>query len=237
MIVDGNYVGTELALFQHAVNWKKYVAKHWKNYLSGTILEVGAGMGSNAVYLGEDCQYYTLLEPDPELFLTLDERSKEFSFSASAIQGTTEDLDTSQTFDTIIYYDVLEHIQDDHAEVQRIQKHLNPGGHLIILCPAFPYLFNEFDEAVGHYRRYTGKYMKEVLTSASSLHLKELYYLDSAGLIASLMNKWFLKQGQPSMKQVQFWDRFIVQISKVTDILTFKTMGKSVISIAQKSLS
>jgi predicted nucleic acid-binding protein len=62
----------------------------------------------------------------------------------------------------------------------------------------------------------------------------DLKYLDSLGLLASLANKWFLKQDYPELKQIKFWDNFIIPISKITDILSFYSIGKTVIGIWQK---
>lgn len=56
------------------------------------------------------------------------------------ICGTLEAL-AALAFDTIIYIDVLEHIEDDREELNRAASHLRPGGHLIILSPAHQKLF------------------------------------------------------------------------------------------------
>ena len=63
---------------------------------------------------------------------------------------------------------------------------------------------------------------------------KDLRYLDSIGLFASLANKWFLKQEYPELKQIKFWDNFIIPISRITDVILFYTTGKTVIGIWEK---
>jgi hypothetical protein len=59
-------------------------------------------------------------------------------------------------------------------------------------------------------------------------------YLDSVGLLASSANKLLLKQSYPTLKQVLFWDRTMVPMSKLFDKITFHQLGKSVLLIAQK---
>src|SRR5439155_19234776 len=94
--------------------------------------------------------------------------------------GTLEKFDDAETFDTILYMDVLEHIEDDRAEVARAAKHLRPGGHVIALSPAHQWLFTPFDRAIGHHRRYTRAGFGALATP--DLEPVRLRYLDSIGL-------------------------------------------------------
>ena len=80
--------------------------------------------------------------------------------------GTTGDLAPDEMFDTALYIDVLEHIEDDTAEVARVCRHLAPGGHLIVLVPAHQALYTPFDAAIGHFRRYT---MRQLLAVAAEV--------------------------------------------------------------------
>jgi len=45
-MTDFAYVGTELNLFADATTWKSYVRSHLRPYLTGEVLEVGAGIGA-----------------------------------------------------------------------------------------------------------------------------------------------------------------------------------------------
>ena len=48
-------------------------------------------------------------------------------------------LPAEAKFDAILYIDVLEHIEDDRAEMARAAARLKPGGALIVLAPAHPF--------------------------------------------------------------------------------------------------
>jgi hypothetical protein len=48
--------------------------------------------------------------------------------------------------------DVIEHLDDDHAALSRLEKLLRSGGALIVSVPARPDLFTEFDAIQGHRR-------------------------------------------------------------------------------------
>jgi 2-polyprenyl-3-methyl-5-hydroxy-6-metoxy-1,4-benzoquinol methylase len=49
---------------------------------------------------------------------------------------------------------VVEHIKDDRLAIANCKKLLKKNGHLIILVPAYRYLYNEFDKELEYYRRY-----------------------------------------------------------------------------------
>jgi hypothetical protein len=150
------------------------------------------------------------------------------------VVGDSGALSWEEHFDSILYIDVLEHIEDDKGELRRAERHLAPGGYLVVLCPAFQVLFSEMDRALGHFRRYT----KETLAAVfpTTLQPVELFYLDSLGMIASLANKFLLRQGAPNEGQVKFWDGRIIPISRVLDRLLFHRIGRSVIVVYRRSV-
>lgn len=227
------YVGDELELFRDARNWKRYFARHLKPFAHGDVLDVGCGIGTNAEYLiQERVRSWTFLEPDAELLGQVPANvTATLLLDAQRVAGTTMDLKAS-AYDCILYLDVIEHIADDRGELERACGLLRPGGHLILLAPAFNSLFSEFDRAVGHHRRYTKRGLEEALpANAEIMHAG---YLDSVGLLLSMGNRLLLRQRMPSKKQILFWDRFIVPISRVLDPVLSAFIGRSVIVVARK---
>jgi len=230
-----DYIGNELELFKHAHNWKQYYAKFVKQFLKGDVLEVGAGIGETTHSLCNGTQTsWVCVEPDAELSKEIEAKKKSgYLPSFLEIQTTTlEGIDPKRKFDAIIYIDVIEHIENDAAELLRASSFLKPGGKLIILVPAHNYLFSKFDASIGHYRRYNKKMLLN--TVPNELKKYDLRYLDSLGLFASLANKWFLKQDYPELKQIKFWDNFMVPFSKIIDRIVFFSIGKTVIGVWQK---
>jgi len=143
--------------------------------------------------------------------------------------GTVDSLADDRLFDCILYIDVLEHIEADRAELEAAAEHLKPGGTLIVLCPAHPMLYTEFDRAIGHYRRYTKAMYRAI--EPDGLRRERLIYLDSAGLLLSLGNRLLLRSGSPTLKQVKVWDRLFVPISRLMDPLLGRTVGKSIVGV------
>lgn len=56
--------------------------------------------------------------------------------------------------DAVVMLNVLEHIEDDAAALRQIFRMLKPGGHLILEVPAGAALYDGYDRALLHFRRY-----------------------------------------------------------------------------------
>jgi SAM-dependent methyltransferase len=229
------YPGEELEIFETAVNWKRYFSKFISPLLKGNILEPGAGIGGTTALLNKgQSTSWLLLEPDESQFLILQRKLKEGSLpdNCKVINGNIDQLQPTDQFDCILYIDVVEHIPNDKQEIRYATDHLRTGGHLVVLSPAFQFLYSPFDKAVGHYRRYSKKTIRNL--TQPSLVLQRCIYLDSAGFFASLSNKLFLKQSYPSLSQVKAWDRGMIPISRVLDPLFFYSFGKSILATWKK---
>jgi SAM-dependent methyltransferase len=57
-------------------------------------------------------------------------------------------------YDAVLALDVIEHLDDDRAAVERLGELTRPGGYVVVSVPARPDLFTEFDEIQRHRRRY-----------------------------------------------------------------------------------
>lgn len=219
------YIGTELEVFAHARNWKEYVRRKINPYLKGDVLEVGAGIGTNTPIYASQAEYetWTCLEPDASLAAQIPAVSR-----SERIVGTLQTVANRQ-FDALMYLDVVEHIEDDAAELKLASGILKPGGHLIVLAPAHQWLYTPFDKAIGHFRRYS---RKTLLAAASpSFTLVSIQYLDSVGMFASIANKLLLNSAHPTVAQIKMWDQILVPQSKLIDILTAHRLGKSLLAI------
>jgi len=73
------------------------------------------------------------------------------------------------------------------------------------------------------------------LTPAEGLKRVRLRYLDSAGLLASLANRLLLKSATPTQRQILFWDRILVRISRLLDPLSGYNLGKSLLAVWKKT--
>jgi 2-polyprenyl-3-methyl-5-hydroxy-6-metoxy-1,4-benzoquinol methylase len=230
------YAGSELDLFKRARNWKAYWRAQIAEFVRGEVLEVGAGIGANTVALA-DLSYkrWTCLEPDAVLAARIE--LPPGGRHQTAV-GTIGDLSADAKFetllyDTILYIDVLEHIEDDRGEMARAAARLKPGGALIVLSPAHPFLFTPFDAAIGHFRRYTRASLHQ--TAPATLSIEKLIYLDAAGMLASAGNRMLLRSAMPTERQILTWDRLLVPVSRLIDPLLAGRVGKNVLGIWRKA--
>lgn len=230
-----DYPGNELALFAQAKNWKSYYADLLRPYIGGSVLEVGAGLGATMPALwNSSVSSWLCLEPDPSLAQELAKRLREFRHGVvRARVGTVDDLPPEEHFDCILYIDVLEHIVDDREELHRAARRLSSGGRLIVLSPAFQFLFSPFDTALGHERRYTAASLARVFPR--ELTRERLLYADSIGGLLSFSNRLLLRKSLPTLRQVLFWDRVVVPVSRVLDPIARRWFGRSVIAVYSRT--
>jgi hypothetical protein len=55
--------------------------------------------------------------------------------------------------------------------------------------------------------------------------------LDSVGFFASAANRFMLAATMPSVRQIAFWDKVLVPVSRVLDNVTGHKLGKSIVAI------
>ena len=222
-------------LFEKALKWKRYFSSFIKPYIQKDVVEAGAGIGANTLLLNDgSARSWTLLEPDTGMAAGLEKKLQQHELPANCkvVSGTLTQLKGFPA-DTIIYIDVLEHIEKDKEELEAAAELLKPGGHVIILSPAFQSLFSPFDKAIGHYRRYTKATLRKIIPG--QLEEVQLRYLDSTGYFMSLMNRMLLKQKYPTQKQVNFWNNYAVPVSGITDRIVLYSFGKTILGTWRKS--
>ena len=224
------YAGNELETFAHATNWKAYLRHAMAPYIAGDVLEVGAGIGATMQALRDGRERsWTCLEPDPAMAEELRRLTAGRERRTAVITGTVADLPATPSFDTILYVDVLEHIEDDAGELRQSALRLRPGGHLIVMSPAHQFLYSAFDKRIGHFRRYNASQLRAA--GPHDLALAHLTYLDATGLLLSGANRLLLRSSMPTLAQVLTWDRWFVPVSRRIDPLFGGKLGKSILAV------
>lgn len=231
----GDYVGSELELFADAVNWKAYWSARLLPLLGTDVLDVGAGLGATARLLAPATRgRYLAVEPDATLAgrIRADVASGLLPARVDVLTGTLRDVEPASRFHTILYIDVLEHIEDDRAELGLAASRLRPGGRIVVLAPAHQSLYSPFDAAIGHFRRYDRRSLGAL--RPEGLETESMSYLDSAGLLASAANRLLLRAALPTPAQIRLWDRRLVPVSRVLDPLVGRRLGKTVVAVFRK---
>lgn len=239
MSTEQGYEGLELELFKSAKNWKAYLSYVIGPHLKRDVLEVGAGIGGFTEAICSEIRSnqvdsWWCLEPDSKQVAIIQKDIDQETLPAfcTATAGTLDSIPDHQTFDTILYVDVLEHIEDDRAELVKAATRLSLGGKLVVLAPAYGWLFSELDRVVGHFRRYTSSSL--VSLTPPDTKLISCRYFDCVGIAASLANCVLLRQHIPTPAQISVWDRFMVPLSRRIDPVIGHRIGKSVLGIWEK---
>ena len=130
-----------------------YIRRAVTDFAPRSLLEVGCGQGAVSTRLVRLVPTFVAVEPDEESFKVA--RSRLAGSAASVVNGTADDLPDGEVFDTVCAFEVLEHLEDEDTALQQWRDRLLPGGQLVLSVPAFQEKFGPWDQAVGHFRRYS----------------------------------------------------------------------------------
>jgi SAM-dependent methyltransferase len=84
-----------------------------------------------------------------------------------AVQGSGDSLPfRAKSFDAVLAFEVLEHIEDDQQVLDEIARVLRPGGMVAISVPLHAALWSQLDDACAHVRRYDPAELWEKLRKA-----------------------------------------------------------------------
>jgi SAM-dependent methyltransferase len=137
-----------------------------------TLLEVGAGQGAVGALLARRFDYVGL-EPDASSY---EVAARRIGTSGSTLDVSVEDFPAERLFDVVCAFEVLEHLRDEDAALESWQRHLRPGGWLLLSVPAGPDRFGPADVKAGHYRRYDREHLVACLAEAGLSEVEVLAY-------------------------------------------------------------
>ena len=223
----------EIALerFDKANFMISYVVFKIRKFLKDDMLEVGAGCGSFTKAYMKNFQSITLTDADAGSYNLL---KKNFinEKKITVLNSLTKNI--NKKFNTILYFNVLEHVKEDKLEIRNALEKLNSGGHLIILVPAHQKIYSKLDKAVGHYKRYDINFFKE--NKFENSEIVKLYFLDFFGYSLYHLNKIFFKEETyPTELKIFIWDKIFTPLTTIADFLTGYKFGKNILCIYKKT--
>ena len=226
------YFGKDLEAMSFARNYHEWILAECAPFLGGSVAEVGAGVGSfSSLILGAGISSLAAFEPSENMFPVLKE-SLSGDPRAEAINDFFRGKSFGQEFDSILYINVLEHIEDHATELGHVRDALKSGGHALIFVPALPWLYSNLDRQVGHFRRYIKKDLVALVEQAG-LSVVKARYFDVAGVIPWYVNFVLLKNSISS-GSVSLYDRLVVPIMRRLEGLATPPIGKNLLLVAKK---
>jgi 2-polyprenyl-3-methyl-5-hydroxy-6-metoxy-1,4-benzoquinol methylase len=228
-----------LERFANATRFNRWMFDTIQPYCKGHVLEVGSGIGNLSQFFLEKNYRLTVSDLRDEYLNILHSKFGRHSnlSGIKSIDLAVENFETRfpellEQFDTVVALNVVEHIKDDRLAISNCKKLLKPGGHLVILVPAHQWLYNQFDDELGHYIRYRARSLERLLQS-QQLDILYTRYFNSVGIAGWMINgKLFGKRLIPR-RQLQIFDK-LVPVIKLIDAITFHKVGLSVLSIGRK---
>jgi SAM-dependent methyltransferase len=102
----------------------------------------------------------------------------------------------------VVLLDVLEHLQHPSLALRNAAECLTETGKIIFTVPAYPILFSDWDERLGHFRRYTSS-MLRLHAREAGLHVLKLSHWNSFTLPVAFLLR-MLRKVVPSRSGTEF---------------------------------
>ena len=218
----------ELDSLARAENYQKWIFETIQPYLGERILEIGAGIGNMSKWLPIR-ERLIVSERDPNLiqqFNHAEQNSALLSNSRSSViqfDLTRDDLNIlkKENLDTIISFNVLEHIENDREVLQKLVCILeNPNQKnikkIITFVPAHQWAYGSFDKNYGHFRRYSAEGLDALLKTVVPVHAKTTFqYFNLVGLLGWLVSGKILSKQIIDPTSIYLFDRLCPYIKGV----------------------
>ncbi len=202
----------------------------------GEVLEIGSGIGNiSKFFLAEGWNICLSDLRDNYLGFLAEEFSGEAGLSGIRNldlvhpEFDTRYADLFARFDNVFALNVIEHIEDDQLALINAAKLLRPGGKLVILVPAFQSLYNGFDRALFHFRRYTRYSLTQVFNIAGLTAIDSSYF-NAVGIAGWWFSGVVLRKKTIPPGQMRLFN-LLVPVFKWVDKLLSSRLGLSVIAV------
>ena len=214
--------------------YNQWIFSKFQPYLGRRVLEIGSGIGNITKFLlDRDLIIATDVEPKYLTFLkNTFGKYKKFMIEQLDISGTEVKRYQSYHIDSVICFNVLEHIEQDEKPLKKIFELLEPGGRLLLLVPSHPWLYGSLDEHLGHQRRYGKKELRNKLETAG-FRVIFLKHFNRIGILGWFLDSRILRRKRLPLFQLRIYNLF-VPLFKLEKFFPLP-FGTSLLAVAEKS--
>jgi SAM-dependent methyltransferase len=222
----------ELDSLAEARNYQRWVFESVRPYLGTRILEVGSGIGNMSQWLPAR-ELLVLTETDPSLVALLRDRAPAY-FGEDARNVKIHRLELGAAglqdaaihaygLDTIVSFNVLEHIEDDGAAVGRLLDILRASPartrRLISFVPAQAWALSQLDRYYGHFRRYSRRRIVDLSRSLAPGADLVVTPFNALGLVGWVWSTMVLRRTRIDKRSVRAYDAVCRYTSAADDFL------------------
>ena len=230
-----------LELFSEAPNFNRWMFDEIAAFCQGDLLEIGSGIGNLSFYLLSHNDKVTLSDVKPAYCSILRQKFSHhpslrgiYMLDLAATDPGRSFPELMEKFDCVIALNVVEHIEDHVQAISNCRKLLRPGGQLILLVPAFPWLYNGMDEELGHFRRYRKSEVVALLT-AEGFQVVHTRYFNAMAIVGWWVTGSLLKMRKIKKAPLKWYNR-LAPVIRLIDKIAARKIGLSVIAVARKGL-
>ena len=206
----------ELDSLAIARNYQRWVFESVRPHLGRRILEIGSGIGNLSQWLPAD-ELLVHTETDPALVKVLRERAPAyFGDRLSNVHvrelgaGVPGDGLDQYELDTIISFNVLEHIEDDRSALGHLAGVLRASRaqerRLVSFVPAHSWALSDLDRHYGHFRRYSGRRIREVSREIAPEAALTMTPFNALGLAGWVWSTMVLRKTKIDARSVRAYD-------------------------------
>jgi SAM-dependent methyltransferase len=180
-------------------------------FVSGDVLELGAGMGNLTTLLCTGHARYVATDLDENLLQRLQARIKHCPSLTIAVCDLTKQTDFQlfrNRMDTVICLNVLEHLNDDLSVLGNIYSCLKPGGRALILVPQGMRVFGSLDHVLEHQRRYSRSELRSKM-AAAGFTVEQLLDFNRMTYPGWFLNSRILHRRSLSPLQLRLFDTLV----------------------------
>ena len=116
------------------------------------------------------------------------------SQGASAARANISALPCADaSFDLVCALDILEHVLDDDKALRELSRVAAPDARMLLSVPLHESAWTEFDEFVGHYRRYEpAQILRKLESNGWTIEQSAIYGMQPTSKTLLGLGQWFL---------------------------------------------
>jgi glycosyltransferase involved in cell wall biosynthesis/predicted SAM-dependent methyltransferase len=214
--------------------YNQWIFLKFRPFLGRRVLEVGSGIGNITKFL-LDRELIIATDVEPKYLALLKNtfgKYKKFMIEHLDLSGTEMERYRSYHIDSVICFNVLEHIEQDEKPLKNFFDLLEPRGRLLLLVPSHPWLYGNLDQHLGHHRRY-GK--KELKNKLETIGFKVIFlkYFNRIGILGWFLNSKILRKKRLPFFQLRIYN-LLVPLLKLEKFFPLP-FGTSLLAVAEKS--
>jgi SAM-dependent methyltransferase len=224
-----------LANLSTADAYTRWILDEVQPWLGRRILEVGCGTGNFTVPLAAAGHELVSIDIDAEYVKATARRTAGFP-KVTIRHADVTDIDCAlgEGFDSVVMFDVLEHIEDDVTLLEALRSRLRPGGHVVLKVPAIKALHSPMDDAIGHWRRYDRATLTMALSTAG-FELVKLWRFNAFAVPGWWLNGRLLKRETPPAEQLRLFNVLIPLLRPLDHVFRHVT-GLSYFAIGRRPI-